>query len=395
MRVWIEWVINNLLKVLKVLKRDPQLWVFGAWGGDYYSDNSKYLFEYVLKSQNNINAVWITKNRTVKERLTEQGMSCFLYNEFQGIKTRLKAKVVFYTNGINDIGKYDLSHGAIRVALWHGMPLKRMYFAQERFDYKSNFNLRKYLRYVVLKAYNRFGRDITIATSEAAKDLLIKCFEVEPESVYITGQPRNDVLFNDRNEDEVKKLLGHNTDEKFILYIPTWRTLNQVDPFLNNIIINLINDAELNREIKKNKLKLYIKPHPKVIIKEQGNNNIVILNNRFSLDTQMLLRASDILITDYSSAFIDYALLSRPIYFFLPDYGTNQKFVNGLFYSYEEISKSFISNIDELKSLLTNLDDYIELGLENVGLINSIYNAPDLEKGEYCKNVVNVVNRHL
>ena len=91
----IPWIINNILKIIKYKKRDENLWIFGAWGGDDYSDNSKYVFEYVSENLPNIRAVWITKNKEVKNLITNQGYKCYLYNESSGRKVRLNAKYVF------------------------------------------------------------------------------------------------------------------------------------------------------------------------------------------------------------------------------------------------------------------------------------------------------------
>src|SRR5690554_7993024 len=103
----IPWIINNILKIIKYKKRDENLWVFGAWGGDNYSDNSKYVFEYVNKKMPHINSIWITNNQKTKEQIINLGYRCFLYNEPNGRIARLNAKYAFYTNGMTDFGKYD------------------------------------------------------------------------------------------------------------------------------------------------------------------------------------------------------------------------------------------------------------------------------------------------
>ena len=186
--------INNLLRILSFNKRDENLWIFGCWGGEKYSDNSKYLYEFVSQNLPHINIVWITKNNTIKKRLNDSNHRCYMYNEFQGFKSRLNAGYVFFTNSMRDFGNLDLCHGAIKIALWHGMPIKKMQFASNNFGQKD-FNKIKYLQYMMLKTYNSKQRDVSIATSEATKNNLIECFELNPKSVFITGQPRNDVLF--------------------------------------------------------------------------------------------------------------------------------------------------------------------------------------------------------
>ena len=49
--------------LLKLFPRDENIWVFGSWFGDLFSDNPKALFEYSLNQKNdNIKCVWLTNN---------------------------------------------------------------------------------------------------------------------------------------------------------------------------------------------------------------------------------------------------------------------------------------------------------------------------------------------
>ncbi|SHJ83064.1 CDP-glycerol glycerophosphotransferase [Tangfeifania diversioriginum] len=377
------WVINNILKILKLKKRNENLWIFGAWGGDNYSDNSKYLFEYVIEHLPNINAVWITKKPDIKEKLNLAGKKCYLFNEPNGRITRLAANYVFFTNGMTDFGKYDLCHGATKVALWHGMPLKKLWFATNNLQ-KRDKNIFRLLQYIVLKIYNHAKRDFTIATSETTKKLLIECFEVKPETVLITGQPRNDGLFNTKEIHLLKQKLNHNSNDKFVLYMPTWREMGNNEIFLENILNQLINDSAFLDSLNKNNIKLYVKPHPRITINTKSTKNIIVLKGMSDIDNQVLIGAADELITDYSSVFIDYALLERPVHFFVPDLEEYKKDRLGLFFSFEDFVEDYFTDINELKKVILNSTIYAQKGINNSLKVNSLYNDPMLPKGKYC-----------
>lgn len=379
--------INNLLRLLSFNRRDENLWIFGCWGGEKYSDNSKYLYEFVSHNLPHINIIWITKNNTIKKRLNDSNLSCYMYNEFQGYKSRLNAGYVFFTNSMRDFGNFDLCHGSIKIALWHGMPIKKMQFASNNFRQKD-FNKVKYLQYMMLKTYNSKQRDVSIATSEATKNNLIECFELNPKSVFITGQPRNDVLFESNKANFIRKLLKHNSNNTFILYMPTWRKFNQHDTFLEDLIGELIDDIKFNQSLKNNNVTLYIKPHPRIILNAKGNNNIIVIQNSLNVDSQEILSAADVFVTDYSSAFIDYALLERPVHFYVPDLNEYKKSSNGLFYSLNSFASFWFKEIEVLKSVLSNHTKYLKQGLENSSKINSIFNDNSLKKGKYCLNVI-------
>ena len=52
-----------------IIGRKSNLWLFGSWRGEKFSDNSKALYEYVLKNEKDIHPIWITKNKKVYESL--------------------------------------------------------------------------------------------------------------------------------------------------------------------------------------------------------------------------------------------------------------------------------------------------------------------------------------
>jgi CDP-glycerol glycerophosphotransferase len=383
-----QWSINIFLKLLKFKKRNPGIWLFGSWGGDRYSDNSKYLFEYVVKNLPQINAVWITNNNEICKELNNKGLQSYLSQSLKGRKLRLEAKYNFFTNGSQDFGDYDLSQGAIKVALWHGMPLKKIGYAANVSDKTKSFS--RLIKYYYLKIYNSSQRDFTIATSDFTKELLVQSFEVNPKTVFITGQPRNDVLFDTEIKNKIKKELAHKGSEKFVLYMPTWREFGSQDSFLDNIILKIQSDSEFNSSLADGNIKLYIKPHPRITITSRSQDNIIIIS-KSELDVQELITAADELITDYSSVFIDYALLDRPIHFFVPDLDEYKNSSTGLFVSFEKFSDYIFSDLEIFKKVILGEKNYTGLGRINSQKINSLFNDNRLNKGQYCENVIDTL----
>ncbi|WP_404971981.1 CDP-glycerol glycerophosphotransferase family protein [Vibrio campbellii] len=385
----INWILNITLNILRLKKRSPNLLVFGAWNGEKYADNSRYLFEYLKREYPLVRTVWITKNDQVKEKLNSQGYECYIYNETNGIKARLNCGYVFFTNGINDVGRFDLTHGAIKVALWHGMPLKKMGYATNNLM-KRNKNIFRALQYLYLKIYNPSQRDVSIATSIKTKELMCQAFHAKPIDVHITGQPRNDVLFSEGVKSKVNNELGHDEGKKFILYLPTWRDFGKEDLFLKETTLALINDISFMESLKLNGIFLYVKPHPRVELNIKSNGNIRVVDDDFPYDTQELLSSSDMLITDYSSAFIDYALLKKPIFFYTPDLDEYKKTGNDLFLDFDRFSSSSISNVEDLKRTILSAEETVK-GIDNSRLVNLIFNDSSLVDGEYCKKVIEVM----
>lgn len=383
------WFTNVILKLFLHHKRRENLWIFGAWSGESYGDNSKYLFEYVNDTLPDIEAVWITKSQDIKEDLIESGYNCLLSSEKKGIKARLMAGTVFYTNGLNDVGSYHMCSGAKIVALWHGMPLKKLMYASKLIDKTT---LKGILKYYYYKSYHNTERSFSIATSENTRDFIKKSFEVCDKSVLLSGQPRNDIFFKIEKIYNIKKEMGLTNNERIILYMPTWRDFGKEDKFLNTVIRLLSSDADFVESLEKNNIRLFIKPHPRVKISSKNkcldmSHNINILESGFEFDSQELLAISDMLITDYSSAFIDYSILNRPIHFYTPDIEEYKKYNSDIFVDFESFSNLYLTEISELKNVILNRK-YDEKGMLNSSKARVFFNDDSMLHGNYSERVI-------
>ena len=59
----IIYPIKNVLKI----KRN--VWIFGADKGKRYSQNSKFLFEYIIKNHEDVECYWITQSKDLYNEL--------------------------------------------------------------------------------------------------------------------------------------------------------------------------------------------------------------------------------------------------------------------------------------------------------------------------------------
>src|SRR5699024_1567020 len=153
-----------------------------------------------------------------------------------------------------------------------------------------------------------------------SSDIFKRSFLFDKEMLEF-GYPRNDILYTRNNAKDIKKLkkkMNIPHDKKVILYAPTWRD----DDF-----------------IARGKYNFSLKLDLQDMQKRLGDEYIVILRMHYFIanaldiepfkgfaydfstydDIAELYLISDILITDYSSVFFDYANLKRPILFFTYD----------------------------------------------------------------------------
>ena len=129
-----------------LIPKDKNLWVFGAWFGERYADNSKYLFEYVNKYHPEIKAVWLTRNQNTYDLIKKKGYKVYKINSLGGIYYSLRAKVGIISVGLKDINMYLTGNMQI-VQLWHGIPLKKIMF-DDKITFKQPTNFKKFLLFL-------------------------------------------------------------------------------------------------------------------------------------------------------------------------------------------------------------------------------------------------------
>ena len=137
-------------------------------------------------------------------------------------------------------------------------------------------------------------------------------FGYSKNKVVYTGLARYDDLYEFKNK-------------KYILVMPTWRTyLNkdenvflQSDYYLN--YKSILNNSKINNLLEYHGYKLIFYPHyeiQKYINKFDTENKNIIIADKNNYDVQQLLKESELLITDFSSVFFDFAYMKKPTIYY-------------------------------------------------------------------------------
>ncbi len=295
-----------------------------------FSDNAAAVFKRISSDKrfSNYQLVWITRESSRSEY---KGVKCYKVNGFSSFLVYFRAKYIFTTHGLyyGTSSKYQ-----VKVGLWHGMPLKSL----GAFTANSN----------------TFSATITedvcdfkymIATSPLYQEIMSKCFCLKKENIIVTGLPRNDELFH---KDKSLTKLSICDSKKVICWLPTYRKpigidsdrgiYNQGKDYEFGIpLITHDNIKELDNILKDTNVSLIIKIHGTQKFQKESfpnTSNIFIITNNdlYEKEVQLynLLACSDALITDYSSVYIDYLAIDKPMAFVVDDineYGNDRGFV--------------------------------------------------------------------
>lgn len=246
------------------------------------------------------------------------------------------------------------------VNLWHGIPLKRLFAlanpSQRRHGDRDAFRRRERGLYAGL-----------VASSEVDALAMSAIFHpIPPANVWVTGLPRTDFLCMPEAElpagldSELAQIRTLRSGRRLVLYAPTYRDASASGgPYF-------FSDDEVSR------LKALLQRHHAVLgvrghyvatagaplaPRHLDGETLLDLGHLHFHEIAPLLRESSVVVTDYSSVYIDALCLDLPVIGFahdLDDYRTQQ---NGLLYDLElafpgPVTTTFDALLDALDATL-------------------------------------------
>lgn len=344
-----KWYPAYLRYVGKKPKKN--LIVFESFFGRNYSDNPKGLYEYMRKNYPNYKYVWNVNPEYVDyfkqnhipyvQRLTLRGARVTGRAKYWIMNTRLPLWM-------------NKPQGTKVIQTWHGTPLKTIGRDVELVT-MPNKTTDEYHADIVQDS-SRW--DYCLAPNDYSSEIFKRAFRLRNEQMINSGYPRNDVLANhdDARISSLKHKLGISEDKKVVLYAPTWRD--------NEYLHADFYTAKLHLDLAKMKAEfgddmvLLIRTHYLISSQLHLENDSFAIDVSDYEDISDLYLVSDILITDYSSVFFDYANLKRPIIFYAYDLAEYGGEIRGFYFDYHKEAPGKI--IENEPDLYTELHQQIE-----------------------------------
>jgi CDP-glycerol glycerophosphotransferase (TagB/SpsB family) len=331
--------VINLLHPLYLLStlvpKSPSIWIFGAWFGHRFADNPRQLFLYAT-SQQGLDCVWITRSFGLARQIRAEGYKAFHYASLFGLYYQLRAGAAFFTHDrhIDMLGP-AISSRTLRFQLWHGTPLKKIRYGNDKNEGRSRA-FRRNLRFRIFPWSNDVSYDFVPAASELSIDHLKEAFRTR--HVHVTGYPRNDIL-------QPGRIDGPRRPIRRCIYMPTFRGGFR-DEQSSILMRRYLEDSgfvpeRLDQELTAMGVTLVLRLHP---TNDPGPDLVARVKATSSIrldDTDEIydqLNDYDLLITDYSSVFFDFLLTGKPIIhaaFDLDDYKTHSR---DLYFDYDDVS---------------------------------------------------------
>ena len=347
-----------------------------SFRGDFYSDSPKYLYEYMLKHCNGkYDFIWVMNHSGAKIPGNPKTVKKYSLNYF-----RQAAKSKYWLTNTRQPALLSKRPEQILISTWHGTPLKRLGFDMGNLyldDPKSKFNYKK----------DSSEWNYLISPNEFTTEKLRSAFAYEGE-VLQYGYPRNDILYNYDDElvSRIKSDLKIPDDKKIILYAPTWRDDESYD--IGKVKFTLKLDLDKLKESLSEEYVILIRTHYFI-----SNNLDLSEFQGFAFDVSKyediaeLYLISDLLITDYSSVFFDFANLKRPILFYTYDLDRYSEMLRGFYIDiHSEVPGPLLFTTDEVIDAVLNID---EIKSEYAGRYDEFYERfCSIDDGNASKRIV-------
>ncbi|QTN00810.1 glycosyltransferase [Sediminibacillus dalangtanensis] len=327
--------------------------VLESFQGKNYNDSPKYIYEYMMKQYPEYDYVWslndlskvIPGNPKKVKRLSLR----YYYNIGRAKYWISNARMPNYLNKRQE---------TTYLQTWHGTPLKKLAADMGEVSMPGT-NTVKYKRNFVREA----GKwDYLVSPNNYSSKIFKRAFQFQNKMLE-TGYPRNDILSapdKEKLQKDLKNQLNLPQEKKVILYAPTWRD---------------------NEFFERGKYKFNLQLDLEQMRSRLGDDYVVVLRMHYLIANQLdisefegfaydfskyddighLYLVSDILVTDYSSVFFDYANLKRPILFYTYDLDVYKDTLRGFYFDIEnEAPGPLLKNTEQVIKALENIDSLSE-----------------------------------
>jgi CDP-glycerol glycerophosphotransferase (TagB/SpsB family) len=278
-----------------------------------FTENPRYIVEEILRENVKTRLVFLCRGTCISSfrpygRNTIQFETLNPLAMFRSVYHIATARTIIVDNYYAFLSVIRLRKNVQCIQIWHAAGAMKTFGLEDRSVSKRTPHARN--RFI--KVYQHF--DKVVVGSESMAEIFMRSFGLPHERMLPTGIPRTDLFFNNKKILEIRSIFRKKFgNKKIILYAPTFRD-GESGYHLN-----------INLKLMKAKLKdqyvVMLRLHPLVHMEQEINDEIrgFVFDYSFWPDINELLIASDILITDYSSVPFEYALLDRPIIFYLYD----------------------------------------------------------------------------
>ena len=351
-------LLNTFFRLFKVQKKKI---VFQSARG-LVDGNPKAFYDYMRKHHKDEYTLYYLVEKDMDTSFLDQE-DIIYYRSMKGYYHLATAKFWVCSHSIGSlIKKRD---NQIYLQTWHGRALKKMGYDVMGAEVRECMDHAKEWDYYIAND----KEDVNIIRSATGFN----------KNAEVLGMCRTDEIYKYASDETFKKALKEKlnikNDKKNILYCPTFR---EEDLENNHVEIPISKLKELED------YNVLIRVHPQIRNKISED---VFTSNFINVcqypDIQDLLSITDILVTDYSSIFFEYAILNKPMILYCYDLEKYTKERNGFYMDITSLPCLLVKEEEALYESILNIESLYETKQKELEHFNNVYNF--YNNGEVCK----------
>lgn len=388
-RIIIEKIKYNRYKY--TTKVDDKTILFEAYQGRNYACSPKEIYLQMLKDPRfkDFKFIWCFKE--IDRDFEDKRTTLVKRGTKEYYKTYAKAKYWIVNSLVHE--SIVPKKKQVFVQCWHGTPLKKL---RCDIEFDSLLNDVKDIRKrndIDARRFDYFISPSKFCTEKFTSSFNLK--KLKKENIMIEeGYPRNDFLFSYTEEDvkKLKKELKLPNDKKVILYAPTFRD-NQHKSGVGYTYELGIDLDKLQDKISDEYIILF-RTHYFVAnsIDLEKYKGFIYDVSKYD-DISRLYVISDLLITDYSSVFFDFANLKRPMLFYMYDFDEYKNQLRDFYIDIEELPGPIIDKEEDLINEINNIKNYEKTYKDKYKKFNEKFNY--LDDKNSSKRVIDKIFKNL
>nr|WP_320017126.1 CDP-glycerol glycerophosphotransferase family protein [uncultured Desulfobacter sp.] len=312
-----------------------------------FSGHGKYIVAQLLKLRDDLDIVWIVDDFTLK--LPAGIRIVYRKNKSKYIHEMETAKIWIYDDMVPLNIHKRMEQIYVQVKHWSSVTLKTFGFDLTTFRGEDTE--------IAICKHNSEMINYIITGSKFDTDTCRSGFGFQGDIIQI-GSARSDILF-DAGE-TVKKIYSYYNladSEKILLYTPTFRC-KQGEHYKPEAYETNIDYGILVKNLKKKFAGdwiVFLRLHPVVSEASKTMKRLdCVIDASDYPDSQELVAAADIMITDYSSMMFEPAFIRKPVFLFAPD---RMEYINGerkLLIDYDDLPFPIAETNEALASRINN-----------------------------------------
>lgn len=362
--------------------------VFSAYQGRAYACSPKAIYEYMRSDPKfkDFHYTWVLKEPEQYPFLLENRNTRIVKPDTLEFEQALASSKYWIFN-FRTADYLRPRRGQVYIQCWHGTPFKRL--GCDIHLTGASFNTLPEIRRRYHTDAKRFH--YLLSPSPAATQKFISAWDLNallpPLSILEIGYPRDDILIQNPPAAQMfREALSLPPGKKVILYAPTWRD-DQHQAGVGYTYRPAV-DFSLLQKLLSDDFVILFRAH-------------YLIANRFDFsryqgflydvshvdDINTLYLISDLLVTDYSSVFFDYANLRRPILFYMYDLPRYENELRGFYLEKEALPGPIVQTETELADAIRRCTDQFEYD-ETYQSFNNTYNR--LNDGHAAERLVKI-----